>query len=38
VLKQNARGQLDGECVQKGTAAPAVFISPQRLSGNQSRL
>jgi len=35
-LQQKRREAPDGECAQKATATPAVFTSPQRLSGNQS--
>jgi hypothetical protein len=35
-LKQKRKEVPDGECAQKGTATPAVFTSPQQLSGNQS--
>jgi hypothetical protein len=37
-LKQKRKEVPDGECAQKGTAIPAVFTSPQQLSGNQSSL
>jgi len=33
-LKQKRREVLDGECAQKETVTPAVFTSPQQLSGN----
>jgi hypothetical protein len=36
-LKQKRKEVQDGECVQKETANPAVFTSPQQLSGNQSK-
>jgi hypothetical protein len=35
-LKQKRKEVPDGECVQKETANPAVFTSPQQLSGNQN--
>jgi len=35
-LKQKRKEVPDGECAQKETATPAVFTSPQQLSGNQN--
>jgi hypothetical protein len=35
-LKLKRKEVPDGECVQKETANPAVFTSPQQLSGNQN--
>jgi hypothetical protein len=36
-LKQKRKEVPDGECAQKENATPAVFTSPQQLSGNQSK-